>query len=239
MAKLALVTGASRGIGKAIAEKLAKEGCDLILCCQNNIEALESFAKELHNNYQVSVRCHKGSVADPAFVDTLFAEVTALDYLINNAGISQVKLLTDTTYEDWKQLMGVNVDGVFLCSKKAAEIMLRSHSGHILNISSMWGQSGASMEVAYSASKGAVDSFTKALAKELAPSGISVNALSLGFMDTEMNNHLSEEEREAFFAEIPLGRPGEPAEAAQMVWQILSSPSYLTGQIIRMDGGLL
>ncbi|MCQ2522540.1 MAG: SDR family NAD(P)-dependent oxidoreductase [Lachnospiraceae bacterium] len=239
MNPIAVITGASRGIGKEIATLLASKGCDLVLCCQKSIDQLSSLAETLQTTYAVSVRFYQGNVADPHFAETLFADLPRVDYLINNAGISQIKLLTDTSYEEWKELMGVNVDGVFLCSKAAAKLMLKEHRGHILNISSMWGQSGASMEVAYSSSKGAVDAFTKALAKELAPSGIQVNALSLGFIDTEMNKHLSDEEREAFFDEIPSGRPGDPKEAAAMAWQILTSPPYLTGQVIRMDGGLL
>lgn len=238
MEKYAFVTGASRGIGKEIARQFAKNNIHLYLCCKNNGSLLQSFAKELEETYPITVKTFLGDLKDPSFVDSVFETIPSLDYLVNNAGISLVKQFCDVTYEEWNEVIHTNLTSALLCSQKALSIMMKNHEGRILNISSMWGQFGASMETIYSASKGGLDALTKALAKEYAPSGISINGLSLGFIDTEMNRHLSEEEREAFFAEIPIGRPGDPREAGEMAYQILTSPSYLTGQIIRMDGGL-
>ena len=139
--------------------------------------------------------------------------------------------------DDWHQVMHTNLDSCFYTSKLAIPYMLKNHSGKIINVSSVWGNVGASMEVAYSASKGAVNSFTKALAKELAPSNIQVNAIACGIIDTQMNGHLSKEDLEALRDEIPADRIGTPAEVAQLILQTAQAPAYMTGQIITIDGG--
>jgi 3-oxoacyl-[acyl-carrier protein] reductase len=166
-------------------------------------------------------------------------EFGTLDVLINNAGISYVGLLTDMTPSDWKMVMDTNLSSVFYCCSKAIPMMLKKKSGRIINISSMWGTSGASCEVAYSATKAGVHGLTKALAKELAPSNIQVNAIACGVIDTTMNGHLSDEDKLILKNEIPAGRFGTPDEVGELAVQLAETPSYLTGQIIGFDGGFI
>ncbi|MBE5874422.1 MAG: SDR family NAD(P)-dependent oxidoreductase [Lachnospiraceae bacterium] len=237
--KTALVTGASRGIGRAIAEALAKEGYHLILTCNQSYEDLQKLSHSLEQDYSVSCRAVRTDMGDPAQVEALFDSITDLDVLINNAGISHVGLLHEMTVEEWRQIMSVNLDSCFYTCKYSVPLMLKKHAGRILNISSVWGNAGASMEVAYSASKGGINSFTKALAKELAPSNIQVNAIACGVIDTAMNACFSPEDMEALISEIPADRLGRPEEVATLICQLLKAPTYLTGQIITMDGGFL
>ena len=164
-------------------------------------------------------------------------EIGEVDVLINNAAVAHVGLLTEMSVTQWKQVIGTNLDALFYTCKYLVPGMVRKKKGKIINISSVWGNVGASTEVAYSAAKGGVNSFTKALAKELAPSNIQVNAIAFGVIDTDMNACFSEEEKAALAEEIPADRMGTVKEAAQMVKQILHSPDYLTGQVITMDGG--
>ncbi len=240
--KVVLVTGASRGIGRAIALTFAKNGYNVIINCLKSVDALTHLEQQIQS---LGVRCLSfiGDVGNPAFVEMMFhsikKEFGTLDILINNAGISYVGLLTDMTPSDWKMVMDTNLSSVFYCSSKAIPMMLQKKSGRIINISSMWGTCGASCEVAYSASKGGMDAFTRALAKELAPSGITVNAIACGVIDTEMNHCYSEEELETLAEEIPIGRFGTPEEVADFALQIARGNSYLTGQIIHLDGGYL
>lgn len=235
--KTALVTGASRGIGKAIATALAKEGYSLHLICEKNIDMLTSLANTLSQNYGVIVNAYQADVSDYNSLREIFDKIPKLDVLVNNAGISYVGLLTDMSVEEWHRTVSVNLDSVFYTSKLAIPLMLKEHSGRIINISSVWGNVGASMEVAYSATKGGINSFTKALAKELAPSNISVNAIACGFVDTEMNRHLSTEDLELVRAEIPADRFASPDEISDALTAILKAPTYLTGQVITIDGG--
>ncbi len=240
--KTVFITGASRGIGKATALEFAKAGYRLAINCRKDKEALLKTAEEIE---KIGASCIMlvGDVSDPDFVRTAFSEIIkcfgSLDVLVNNAGVAKVGLFTEMTDVDWRQVSGTNLDGVIWCSREAAKIMLHEKKGRIINISSMWGQVGASCEVLYSATKGAVDALTKALAKELAPSNIQVNAVSCGAIDTEMNSNLTEEEKADFAEEIPAGRFGTPEEAARLVLSVAESPEYLTGQIIRMDGGMI
>jgi len=235
--KTALVTGASRGIGREIALALAKEGYNLHLVCEKNIDMLTLFCSELSEKYNVEATAHKCNVSDYSAVSGLFSSITSLDVLVNNAGISYVGLLTDMSPADWDNIMGINLDSVFYTSKHAIPLMLKNHEGSIINISSVWGNIGASMEVAYSATKGGINAFTKALAKELAPSNISVNAIACGFVDTEMNSHLSPEDRQAVRDEIPADRFATCEDISKAVIGLLKTSSYLTGQIITVDGG--
>lgn len=237
MSKYALITGASRGIGREIAEMLAADGYHLYLTCIHSGEMLSSFAEELAGHYSVSCTPFVGDMGNTDDVNALFSSIEQLDVLVNNAGISYVGLLSEMSLADWQKIMSTNLDSVFYTSRLAVPLMLRKHSGKIINISSVWGNVGASMEVAYSASKGAVNSFTKALAKELAPSNIQVNAIACGVIDTDMNRCFSPEEMEALQQEIPCDRIGTAAEAAQMVRSVLNAPAYLTGQVITLDGG--
>jgi 3-oxoacyl-[acyl-carrier protein] reductase len=238
MKKRVLITGASRGIGRDIAMSFAKEGCDLVLCCRNNIESLTELAAELSGKYGVECSAYACDVSDYDQVKELSEKAGDVDILINNAGVAWLGLLTDMEVDDWKRVMGTNLDSLFYTCKTFVPGMVRKKSGQIINISSVWGSVGASCEVAYSASKGGVDSFTRALAKELAPSGISVNAVSCGVIDTDMNrNHLSGEELKELEEEIPAGRMGKTSEVAELVVRISQSPSYMTGQVIKIDGG--
>lgn len=239
--KTALVTGASRGIGKAVAERLAKEGYNLALTCSKDYDNLIKLATQLIEAY--GIKCiavqADGSCAeqvDKLFDDSFFAE-NGIDLLVNNAGISYVGLLHEMTTEEWRRIVSVNLDSVFYNCRKAIPMMLNKHSGRIINISSVWGNVGASMEVAYSTTKGGINTFTKALAKELAPSGISVNAIACGLIDTSMNACFSEDDLAAVIEEIPADRIGKPEEIADMVIRIAEAPDYLTGQIITVDGG--
>ncbi len=240
--KTALVTGASRGIGRAIALKLSQNGYTVFLNSANRKGKLNETASVIKSEGGV---CEEffGDVSDPVFVNKMFEEIRQkyghLDLLVNNAGISMVGLFTDTTEEDWRKICGVNLDGAINCSREAARLMLPVHKGKMINISSMWGQVGASCEVLYSVTKGGLDALTKALAKELAPSGICVNAISCGVIDTDMNKCFSEEEREELKEEIPVGRFGEPEEVADLLLSLVNGNDYLTGQIIRLDGGMI
>ncbi len=238
MNKTAVITGASRGIGEAIARKFAAAGFDLVLTCINNIEKMEKLGAELASAHKVSVRCFKADMGEEEAVERIFDCIDRVDVLINNAGISYVGLLQDMTYEDWREVMSTNLDSVFLTSRAAVRKMLNVHKGRIINISSMWGNVGASMEAAYSASKGGVDALTKALAKELAPSDIQVNAIACGVIDTDMNSHLSPEDKDALIEQIPAGRYGKPSEVAELAYMLATAPAYLTGQVITMDGGM-
>ena len=237
--KTALITGASRGIGKAIAIALAKDHYNLILTCIYSKEALKELQENLEEQYHITCRILIGDVSDFSFITKIFREIDSLDVLINNAGISYIGLLQDMPVDDWHHVMQTNLDSVFYTSKLSIPIMLQKKSGKIINISSIWGASGASMEVAYSASKGAVNAYTKALAKELAPSNIQVNAIACGVIDTDMNRCFSDEERQSIIDDIPCDRLGQPEEVGSLVCQMLMFPSYFTGQIITIDGGYL
>ena len=241
MNKYVLITGASRGIGKSIADTLAHEGYSLILTCHKNIQLLSQYADELKSKYpSISIHTYTGDIGTPEFCEALFNERSAHnitpDVLINNAGISYVGLLQDMSYSEWNNILNTNLSSVFYMCRLAIPHMLKKQTGKIINISSIWGNVGASCEVAYSATKGGINSFTKALAKELAPSNIQVNAIAFGAIDTEMNNHLSSDDKFALCEEIPCGRMGTTDEAAKMILSIINSPNYLTGQIITMDG---
>ncbi len=235
--KIALITGASRGIGKALAEGFAAAGYQLVLTCSNSISALEELAYDLQKRYNVACLTSQTDMSDYEAVSDLMKQLPGLDVLINNAGTSYVGLLTDMSPEEWHHILDVNLSSCFYTCKYGIPLMLRQGQGRIINISSVWGNVGASMEVAYSASKGGMNSFTKALAKELAPSNIQVNAIACGVIDTEMNACFSAEDMEALVAEIPADRIGKPEEVAKLALQLAQAPTYLTGQILTIDGG--
>ena len=238
--KVVLVTGASRGIGKAIAVKFAKKGYNVIINCAHREQELMQTKKEIES-YQVTCAAFLGDMGDMAVCEQLFSMIRkqfgSLDVLVNNAGIDYIGLLQDMSSEDWDRILRTNLTSVFNCCKLAIPLMLPAGHGKIINISSVWGCAGASCEVAYSATKGGVNAFTKALAKELAPSNIQVNAVACGAIDTDMNHFLEKEELEALKEEIPAGRLAKPEEVAQLLLQLARSDSYLTGQIIGFDGG--
>lgn len=237
MNKTALITGASRGIGRALAEAFAAAGYDLVLTCLHHIEELDRLGRDLEQTYGISCCRSAVDAGDWEAVDILFARIKRLDVLINNAGIAHMGLLQDMTPPQWRRVMATHLDGCFYTCRHAIPLMLSQGGGHILNISSVWGNVGASMEVAYSAAKGGVNTLTRALAKELAPSHIQVNAIACGVIDTDMNRCLSEEELEQLRQEIPADRLGTPQEVAALALQLVLSPGYLTGQVITLDGG--
>lgn len=240
--KTVLITGASGGIGRAAALAFARtKRYNLVLGCCRNEEALRAYNDTLVDTYGVTSVVVRANVGDRAEVEHLFSEAEkafgGVDILINNAGISFVGLLTDMTDADWDQILATNLSSCFYCSRRAIPYMLHQKDGRIINVSSVWGNAGASCEVAYSATKGGVNAMTKALAKELAPSGIQVNAAAFGCIDTEMNGHLSEEDKAELSYEIPMGRFAAPEEAGNFLLALAESERYLTGQILTFDGG--
>ena len=237
MSKRVFITGASRGIGKAIAHSFAKEGYDLYLVCKNNLSAMQAFACKLCDTYHVNAYCAAVDLNDSTALEAYLDTLPDMDVVVNNAGICYSALLTDMSLSDWNTVLSTNLTSVFLTCKKLLPAMVRRHSGKIINISSVWGNVGASMEVAYSTTKGGMNSFTKALAKEMAPSNIQVNAIACGLIDTDMNACYSAEDLEAVIAEIPADRMGKPEEVAALCVQLAQAPEYLTGQIISLDGG--
>ena len=241
--RTAFITGASRGIGRGIALVLARSAYNLALTCRRNKEDLDAFAQELHSRYMIDVctyQCNASSYPEVAStIEAALAHFGKITLLVNNAGISKVGLLTDLSPEEWKELIETNLSSLFYHCKSIIPSMLQKEEGRIINISSMWGSVGASCEVAYSASKGGVNAFTRALAKELAPSNIPVNAIACGVIDTDMNRIFTEEDRHALSEEIPAGRFAEPEEVGEAVLALAQMPAYVTGQIIGMDGGYL
>ena len=241
MKQTALITGASRGIGAALAETFARAGYQLTLCCQHSEEKLMTLSKRLQEQYHTTVLVRIGDVGDYAFVKTMVDATLeafgAIDVLINNAGISYIGLLTDMSIEDWNRIVATNLTSVFSTCRCVVPSMVHNKRGRIINISSVWGNVGASCEAAYSACKGGINSFTRGLGKELAPSQITVNAIACGVIDTDMNRCFSEEERADLIAEIPAERMGRPEEVAELAFSIASGHAYLNGQIITLDGG--
>ncbi|SER66882.1 elongation factor P 5-aminopentanone reductase [Lachnobacterium bovis] len=241
MSKIALITGASRGIGAALAREFAQTGYNLSLCCRNSKEDLFALKKQLEETYHVEVMTSIGDIGEFSFVENMISETLQhfghINVLVNNAGISHIGLLSDMSVEEWNTILNINLSSAFYTSKLVIPNMLKLGSGKIINISSVWGNVGASCEVAYSACKGGINSFTKALGKELAPSNIQVNAIACGCIDTSMNACFSEEERQELADEIPAGRFGQPEEVAKLALQLVDGNNYLTSQIITLDGG--
>ena len=239
---IALVTGASGGIGQAIARRLAKDGFALCLHYYKNEHAARALAEEITAQGGRAVAL-SADLSDEAQAQALVAQcekaLGEVDVLVNNAGISKQGLLTDLTAADWQKMFGVHVDGAFYLSRAVLPAMIRKKAGRIIQISSMWGISGGSCEVAYSAAKAALIGFTKSLAKEVGPSGITVNCVAPGVIDTPMNAHLSENDLAALADETPLCRIGTPAEVANAVAFFAGNQStFITGQVLAVDGGI-
>lgn len=243
MKKYVLVTGASRGIGRSTALLFAKNDYHVFLNCCRSAQKLETVKKEIDSMKKGSCELVIGDVGNPEDVRKMFGiigrQCKRLDVLVNNAGISHIGLLSDMSDDEWNSVIQTNLSSVFYCCRAAIPAMVAKKQGRIINVSSMWGISGASCEAAYSASKSGVNGLTRALAKELAPSNIQVNAVACGVIDTVMNGQLNEEERRSLEYDIPMGRFGAPDEAAKVIWDLANAPEYMTGQIIGVDGGYL
>ncbi len=241
MNKTVLITGSSKGIGAAAAILFAQKGYNVVINYNDSYESASLLCKSLSSN-GYSVMAHKANVANRLEVELMVKEALykfgSLDILVNNAGIAHQALLTDTDEIDFDRIMDVNLKGVFNCCKAVIPSMVSRQTGKIINISSMWGQVGASCEVAYSAAKAGVIGLTKALAKELAPSGITVNAIAPGLIETNMNSNLSIEELSDFVTDIPLGRMGSADEIAAAIEFLASDKAdYITGQVLGVNGG--
>lgn len=244
MKKTALITGASRGIGTACAIALAKNGYNIVLNYNKSEEKAQNLAKIIADNYCVDVLCAKADVADKEQVDAMVAQVmnkfTSIDVLVNNAGVSLQKLFTDTTEDDWNSVISTNLSSVYNVTHAVLPCMIRNHSGSIVNISSMWGEVGASMEVAYSASKAGVIGLTKALAKEVAPSNVRVNCVAPGVIMTDMMSGFDDEALDMIKEEIPLGNFGTAKNVADAVSFLVSDKAqYITGQALSVNGGMV
>lgn len=240
MNKTVLISGSGRGIGRAIAIKFAKEGYKIAINANKSKDELEE-TKNYLMSLGVPVLAKQGDVGNyqfcKEFVDEVKNTLGSIDILINNAGISHIGLLSDMKPDEWNEVINTNLTSLYNLSNLVIPEMVRKSAGKIINISSVWGNVGASMEVAYSASKGGMNSFTRALAKELAPSNIQVNAIACGAIDTEMNSFLDSDELALLIDEIPASRLGRPEEVAELAYSLATGNNYLTGQIISLDGG--
>lgn len=240
MSQNVFITGASRGIGHEIALKYARNGYGVILNCRKSREEIYKLQDEIRSMNMPCMAFVK-DVSKLDEVSEIFDELSKFnmipDIIVNNAAISYVGLLQDMSDAEWQNIINTNLSSAFNVCKCAIPHMLHKGKGRIINISSMWGNVGASCEVAYSASKGGINSFTKALAKELAPTGIPVNAIAFGVVDTTMNSFLDDEEKSAIMDEIPAGKFLSAMEAADIVYDISMLNPYVTGQIITADGG--
>lgn len=241
--KYALITGASGGIGAATARAFAQAGYGVAIHAHRSVDKLHALAQEL-SALSVPVLEVCADLSDPVqaktMVDNVLEKFCQLDILVCCSGLSHVGLVTDIDPQQWKTLFGVNVDGMHYCCQAVLPHMVHRKEGCILTVSSMWGQVGASCEVAYSATKGAVIAYTKALAQEVAPSNIRVNCIAPGVIATEMNAHLSPEDLDALADETPLGRIGTPEECAACALFLASEgASFVTGQVLAPNGGLV
>lgn len=236
----ALITGASRGIGSEIARQLAKNGFRVIVNYNASERDAQSLILELNNTNSINCIAVQADVSDRAQVEAMFAVAGGIDVLINNAGIAQQKLFTDITEQDWDTMFDIDVKGVFHCCQCALPYMIHQKRGKIINISSMWGQVGASCEVHYSAAKAAVIGLTKSLAKEVGPSGIQVNCIAPGVIQTEMNAHLDESTMKELKEETPLGVIGTTEDIANAVSFLAGEKSnFITGQVLGVNGGII
>ena len=236
--KTILITGASHGVGRAFALACAASGRyrKIILNGGHDKAALDETARRVSAAGDLVCAADVGDVGDLAYVQGLRERFGPVDTLVNNAAVSRVGLLADTSPEDWDLLMRTNVTALYNTCRTYTPDMVSAGGGQVLNVSSVWGEAGASCEVAYSAAKGAVNAFTRALAKELAPSHVRVNAIALGIIDTRMNARLTEQEKAEITEQIPAGYIASPEEAAQAMLRLLEMPEYFNGEIVRFDG---
>ncbi len=243
MNKTVLITGASKGIGATMAIRFAEKGYNVVMNYNSSVQSALILQKSLEES-GYNVTAFRANVRNRADVDLMIKETIykygSIDILINNAGISSQGLFTDLSEVEWNEIVGVNLNGVFNCTQAALPHMINKKSGKIINISSMWGEVGASCEVAYSATKAAVIGFTKALAKEVGPSGINVNCITPGLIDTGMNQALAIEDVEALVNDTPMGRIGTTNDVAEAALFLASDDSnFITGQVLGINGGLV
>lgn len=240
--RVAIVTGASRGIGRAIALSLAAEGANVVVNYASSSTAAEQVVAEIvsggGNALALQADVSKADQVD-ALLSTVIEKWNRVDILVNNAGITRDTLLLRMKPEEWQAVIDLNLTGVFLCTRAVSKVMLKQRSGRIISITSVAGQMGNPGQANYSAAKAGVIGFTKTVAKELAPRGITVNAVAPGFITTDMTNNLSNTEEILKF--IPLGRYGQPEEVAGMIRFLAADPaaSYITGQVFNVDGGMV
>lgn len=235
--KNVIITGGSRGIGAACVRAFTHAGCRVFFTYKENDRAARETAKETG---AVAIKADVSSLSDMARAAETVHKYGTADVIINNAGISQIKMFQDITEEDWDRMFDVNIKGMYVTVHTFISDMINKKSGRIINIASMWGEEGASCEVSYSASKAAVIGFTKALAKELGPSGITVNCVSPGVIATEMNAHLSGEDMAELKEQTPAGRIGTPEEAAEAVMFLANEGSgFITGAVLSVNGGIV
>ena len=243
MKKTALITGASRGIGRATAQLLAQNGWQVAVNYNRSKSGAYSLVTELTMEGLDAIAV-RAAVSDRAQVESMVQEVNSrfggVDLLVNNAGIARQRLFTDVSVEEWQHMFDVNVTGMFHCCQCVLPQMIRRHSGKIINVSSVWGITGASCEVAYSATKAAVIGLTRALAKEVGPSSIQVNCIAPGVIDTDMNENLDEQALSALKEETPLGVIGTPLDIAHAILFLASEQAnFITGQVLSPNGGFL
>lgn len=239
MNKVVIVTGASKGIGKSIAETLAKKGYMVVADYNKSEEEAIRFQKELESA-GIYIDIYKADVSKREDVKKIvkytIQKYKKIDVLVNNAGIDQVKMFLDITDDDWNTIINNNLNSVFYMCQEVLPYMINRKKGSIINMSSIWGIKGASCESSYSVTKAGIDALTKSLAKELGPSNIRVNSIAPGIIETDMNKFLSEEEKKEIIEEIPLQKIGKPEDIAKCVdWLI--EENYITGQILQLDGG--
>lgn len=240
-----LITGASGGIGTALAVAFAQAGCNIAIHCHQNKDGAKNLAKIISESYGVNALAVQSDVANRESVCGMFDAIDqtlgTLDVLVNNAGIAQQKLFTDITQDEWHKMLGVNLDGVFNCSQEVlSRYMLKNHSGVILNISSMWGQIGASCEVHYSAAKAGVIGLTKALAKEVGLSGVRVNCICPGVVMTDMMKNFDQQTIDGLKEDSPLNALGTPKDIADSAVFLCSDKAkFITGQILGVNGGFI
>lgn len=242
MNKTVLITGASRGIGRAAARRFAEEGYRVAIGYHRSEEQAQSLVRELEMLTDVlAVRADVSRYEEvQRMIETVAGTLGPIEVLVNNAGAAAYGLFTDLTTEQWACVLGTNLNGAAYASRLVLPEMIRRHSGSIVNVSSMWGMTGASCEVAYSAAKAGLIGLTRALAKEVGPSGIRVNCVAPGVIDTDMCAALDEQTREVLAEETPLGRLGTPEEAAEAIFFLASGrASFITGQVLSPNGGFL
>lgn len=241
--KVALVTGASRGIGKACALYLAELGAKVAINYSRSSEQADQVVAQIKEmgGEAIAIRADVSKQAEvETMVDETIKSLGGLDILINNAGVTKDTLLIRMKEEDWDQVLDINLKGAFLVTKAAAKYMMKKRQGKIINISSVIGVSGNAGQANYAASKAGIIGFSKSIAKELAPRGILVNIIAPGFIDTDMTDVLNDQVKEAILSQIPLGRYGDPEDIAYLVGFLSSEQSqYITGQVIHVDGGMV